>query len=86
MKLLTILAAIGAINWLLVAFNWNLVEALLGFSPMLVDAVYIVVGIAGVLLLVRACKGCKTCSVSKEAPASTPAPEMGSQQDSQNSM
>jgi uncharacterized membrane protein YuzA (DUF378 family) len=77
MKSLTILASVGAINWLLVAFNWNLVEALLGFSSVLVTIVYIVIGISGVLLLIKVCKckggdcskKCDTCSVKEAAPA-----------------
>jgi len=78
MKLLTILASVGAINWLLVAFNWNLVEAILGQDSILTNAVYIVVGIAGVLLLIRVCKckggcskKCNKCSVPAATQAST---------------
>lgn|GEM_PF-1355115 len=77
MKLLTILASIGAINWLLVAFNWNLVEALLGFSPLLVNAVYVIVGISGVLILIRACKsseGCGVCATPAAVDTSAPEP------------
>ena len=42
------LVVIGAANWGLIGlFNFNLVSALLGFSPMLVTLVYILVGVAG---------------------------------------
>jgi uncharacterized membrane protein YuzA (DUF378 family) len=42
------LVVIGAVNWGLIGiFNFNLVTALLGFSPMLVTVVYILVGVAG---------------------------------------
>jgi len=42
------LVVIGAANWGLIGiFNFNLVTALLGFSPMLVTLVYILVGLAG---------------------------------------
>lgn len=48
-----VLLIIGGLNWGLVgAFNFNLVEQLLGFSPLLVDLVYLVVGIAAVFALV----------------------------------
>jgi len=66
MKLFTILASVGAVNWLLEVLGWNLVEALLGFSPILVDAVYVVVGISGVLVLLRLFKCGGQCSNAKE--------------------
>ena len=45
-----ILAIVGAINWGLAAFNFNLVTALLGSWPMIVNIVYGLVGISGVIL------------------------------------
>ncbi len=49
-----ILVIIGALNWGLVgAFQYNLVEMLLGSVPALLMLVYILVGIAGVYELVR---------------------------------
>lgn len=49
-----ILVIIGAINWWLVgAFQYNLVEMVLGSVPALLMLVYILVGIAGVYELVR---------------------------------
>lgn len=43
------LVLIGALNWGLVALlNFNLVDVLLGFSPTLVNLVYILVGLAAV--------------------------------------
>jgi uncharacterized protein len=42
------LVVIGAINWGLVGLlNFNLVEVLLGFMPVLVTVVYVLVGACG---------------------------------------
>ena len=47
-----IIAIIGAINWGLVGLaDFNLVETVLGFMPLLVKLVYIVVGLCGVYLI-----------------------------------
>ena len=47
-----LLITVGALNWGLVGLaNVNLVEALLGGSPALVQIVYIVVGLSGVYSL-----------------------------------
>jgi uncharacterized protein len=46
-----ILAIVGAINWGLVgAFDFNLVAALFGADSVVTNAVYILVGLSGVLL------------------------------------
>jgi len=43
------LVLVGALNWGLVGLvSYNLVDGLLGFSPMLVKLVYLLVGAAGV--------------------------------------
>ena len=64
-KIFTLLAAIGAINWGLVTLlNLNLVTKLLGEGTTLTKAVYILVGVSGVILLVSCagmCPGCKSC-------------------------
>ena len=42
-----ILIIIGGINWGLVGlFDWNLVAAIFGFSPILLKIVYVVVGLS----------------------------------------
>ena len=47
-----IIAIIGAINWGLVGLiDFNLVETVLGFMPLLVKLVYIVVGLSGIYLI-----------------------------------
>lgn len=47
-----VLAAVGALNWGLVGlFHFNLVHAILGGIPALEDAVYVIVGLAGLWLI-----------------------------------
>lgn len=48
-----VLAIIGGINWLLVAFGFNLVEALFGpvATSVLTKLVYILVGLAAIYLI-----------------------------------
>lgn len=59
-KLSWVLVIVGALNWGLVGlFKFNLVMALFGSVPTLERIVYILVGIAGVVMLVG-CR-CKTC-------------------------
>ncbi len=46
-KIALILTIIGGINWGLVgAFKFDLVRAILGFAPILVSIVYVLVGVA----------------------------------------
>ena len=57
-----LLVAVGAINWGLVGlFNFDLVSTIFG-SFGLTNIVYILVGAAGVLLLVQHKGDCKICS------------------------
>lgn len=54
-----ILVTIGALNWGLIGLsNFNLVQALLGDMTPLARAVYILVGVAGVLKLLSFFKCC----------------------------
>ncbi len=46
-----VLVVVGGLNWLLYAFNYNLVEMLLGSVPMLESAVYVLVGLAAIYML-----------------------------------
>lgn len=43
-----ILVVIGALNWGLVAIGFNLVEAIFGSMPWLVQLVYILVGLSAI--------------------------------------
>lgn len=60
-KVAVVLAAIGAINWLLVAvFNFDLVAAILGMSTA-AKVVYILIGVAGVISLAAVLNLCPAC-------------------------
>ncbi|PIQ82254.1 MAG: DUF378 domain-containing protein [Candidatus Omnitrophica bacterium CG11_big_fil_rev_8_21_14_0_20_64_10] len=60
-KIVALLAGIGALNWGLVAlFNFNLVAQILGAGT-LAKAVYVLVGLSGLLLLVSLVKCCPCC-------------------------
>lgn len=57
-----ILVIIGGLNWLLVAFGWNLVEAIFGAGTILSQIIYILVGLSAIILLFTHKKDCKACS------------------------
>ncbi len=57
-----ILLVVGGLNWLLVAFNYNLVATIFGFSPTLLMIVYILVGLSAILEAATHGKNCKTCN------------------------
>ncbi len=65
-----VLVIVGALNWLLVAFNWNLVDAIFGTGSTLAKIVYILVGISGLWLIFTHKKTCKACDKSA-SPAQT---------------
>ena len=66
-----VLVVVGALNWGLVGLggffggNWNLVNLIFGRVSWLENLVYLLVGLAGVMLLVG-CK-CKKCKEGKES-------------------
>lgn len=55
---------VGAVNWGLVgAFDFNLVNTILGGVPTVERIVYVVVGLSALFMLAKGmCKGCKGCS------------------------
>lgn len=57
-----ILLVVGGLNWGLTAFNYNLVQMLLGSWPMLEKAVYLLVGLSAVYEIATHKKNCKECS------------------------
>ena len=59
-----ILVVVGGLNWLLDAFNWNLVEAIFGAGTLITKIVYILVGLSAILLVVTHKKSCKDCTAS----------------------
>lgn len=58
-----LLVVVGAVNWGLVGLmQVNLVNMLLGSMPMVENVVYMLVGAAGVYMLVTHKGDCKICS------------------------
>ena len=55
-KTALVLANIGAINWGLTAFDYNLVKMLLGSIPMLETAVYVIIALCGIFAMVKVFK------------------------------
>jgi len=51
-----VLVIVGGLNWLFVALGFNLVTIVVGFSPVLVDIVYWLVGLSAIYLAVVAMK------------------------------
>ncbi len=56
-----ILLVIGGLNWLLVAFGWNLVSAIFGTSVW-AQIVYVLVGLAAIYEAVTHKKNCRMCA------------------------
>lgn len=50
-----ILLLIGGLNWGLAVFDMNLVTMLLGSMPMLVTAVYALVGLSAIFMIFKCC-------------------------------
>ncbi len=64
-KLVGALVIIGALNWGLVGIlQFNLVTRLLGDMTTASRAVYSLIGVAGVIKLLAALKGCPACAKS----------------------
>lgn len=60
-----VLVIVGALNWLLVGLgNWNLVNILLGQWSIVEKLVYVLVGVAGIVLIFSHKKDCKMCETS----------------------
>lgn len=59
-----ILLVIGGLNWLLVAFGWNLVDTIFGMGSMVSTAIYFLVGISALVILFTHKKDCKMCGGS----------------------
>lgn len=63
-----VLVIVGALNWGLVgAFNFNLVNAILGSLPTVERVVYILVGIAAIYVAATCTSKCKTSTPSGSA-------------------
>lgn len=62
-----LLVIVGGVNWGLVAFGFNLVEALFGADTMLSDIVYGLVGISALWQIVPLIAAMRTNEVDAEA-------------------
>ena len=51
-----ILVIVGAVNWGLAIWEWNLVDMLLGTWPIAVNVVYALIGLAGLYTIYLAFK------------------------------
>ncbi len=58
-----ILLVVGGLNWLLVAFNFNLVDKIFGVGSTLSMVVYILVGISAIFEAVTHKSNCNCCEV-----------------------
>jgi uncharacterized membrane protein YuzA (DUF378 family) len=69
-KLAALLGGLGALNWGLVAlFNFNLVDTVLGQGTTVSKVVYVVVGVAGLLVLLSLLN---LCPCTKDASCCAP--------------
>ena len=80
-KVAAVLLFVGGLNWLLVAFGWNLVEMIFGAGSMLAKVVYVLVGLSALSMLglgkccmkggMCACEGdnCGHCGTGDAKPA-----------------
>ena len=57
-----VLLLIGGINWLLTAFNYNVVEMVLGSWPTVVTIVYVLVGLSAIYELMTHKGRCTACN------------------------
>lgn len=60
-----ILLVIGGLNWLLVAFHYNLVDSIFGVGSTLAMLIYILVGLSAIYLLFTHSKDCNMCKMGK---------------------
>lgn len=65
-----VLLVIGGLNWLLVGFGWNLVDAIFG-AGIITKIIYILVGLSAIYLVITHKKDCKNCDNSMATPAPT---------------
>ncbi len=59
-----VLLVVGGLNWLLVAFGYNLVDSLLGEGSTLAMAVYVLVGVSAIFEAATHKSNCKNCTVA----------------------
>jgi hypothetical protein len=57
-----ILLVVGGLNWLLVAFGYNLVDSLFGAGSTISMIIYILVGVSAVFEAVTHKQNCRNCT------------------------
>lgn len=57
-----ILLVIGGLNWLLTAFDWNIVERVFGAESSLSTVVYVLVGLSAIVQVITHKSYCKYCN------------------------
>jgi len=60
-KIAFILVIIGSLNWLLVAFNYNLVDGIFGMGSSISMLIYVLVGLSALFLVFTHKGSCKEC-------------------------
>lgn len=63
-----VLTIVGGLNWLLVGFGWNLVDAIFGVESVGSMIVYILVGLSAIWLIIDHKRSC-SCCVKGSGPA-----------------
>lgn len=58
------LLVVGGLNWLLVAFNYNLVDMIFGVGSTLSMVVYVLVGVSAIFEAVTHKNNCNNCNSS----------------------
>ena len=56
-----ILLVVGGLNWLLTAFDWNVVDAVFGAGSGIAKVVYVLIGLSAIYELATHKKNCKMC-------------------------
>lgn len=56
-----ILLIIGGLNWLLTAFDWNLVDYIFGMDSIIAMVIYILVGLSALYEIFTHKSRCKNC-------------------------
>jgi len=63
-----VLLVVGGLNWLFVAFNWNLINTLFGNWPTLETIIYVLVGLSAAWHIFSHGIYCRTCKPQSAVP------------------
>lgn len=66
------LLVVGGVNWLLTAFDYNVVNLLLGSWPSVETIVYVLVGVSAIYEVVMHSKTCKMCNAGDKMQGNMP--------------